>query len=508
PPIVDAIDEVNQFRAGKMNLVLMDTNELALVDLVKEIYKFEKNEITAIVYIEEDFSRVIFLRGSHIHHITPIIHKGSMSKDVLEVIYSRIIFAQDQYFIPELNKVLVAGHSSKLKAKYYFRQKFPSAVTGYLNSKKIQSRLKFKDRGLLFSRYAIPIALAWKALQKHVVSSKTNFLPEYLLERQRMPKLAPHGYLLMFLLAITAFSFTWLLVAKNLDIREVTRQTNRIKTQLENNKSLAERVKTFDNQIIDIEKRIALVDSFSQGYNETTKFLDLLNQAVRKTGGIWITHLSKKNDLVQIRGLARRRDRIPTLANSLGGANLKKVTRAEYQNARVFDFRLEKRVDALGEEEPSKNLNFFSLLTGNNGTSEKASRDNASSRNGVSPRGNTQSRNKAESTSTSNKTAAKQTSESKNSHSEKAELDAIDYRYGLQIGTFDSKTEAHKASKKYSDRGYPVMISRTGSPGKNKYSVIVGAYENKGQAQKLSKLFASRSRIENKVVRFKNTTTN
>ncbi|MCG8605354.1 PilN domain-containing protein [bacterium] len=368
PPIIDLMDEVNQFRAGNMNLVLMDTNELALVDLVNEIYKVKKNEVTAIVYIEEDFSRVIFMKGRQICYITPIIHKGSLSKDVLEVIYSRIIFAQDHHFMPEINKILVAGHSSKLNAKYYFREKFPSAMTAYLYSRKIQSDLRFKDRGLLFSRYAVPIALAWKALQKKVYSSKThNLLPDHILERQRMPHLAAHGYILLMVLAITAFSFTWLLVAKNIEIRNVTRQVAQLQTQIDNNKALTDRVRSYDDQIIDIQKKIALVDSFSTGYDQATRFLQVLNGKIQETGGIWITQMTKTGSRIHLSGVSERRDKIPVLAHALGGANLKKVTRSEYNDRRVYQFQLDKSIDELDRSGENK---AFALLAENKARTE------------------------------------------------------------------------------------------------------------------------------------------
>ncbi len=360
PPIVDVLEEVNQFRAGNLNLLLMDTNELALAELVCEIYKLKKDEITAIVHIEEDFSRVIFLKGRQIYHITPVIHKGSLSKDVLEVIYSRIIFAQDHHFIPELNKILVAGHSSKLKAKYYFRQKFPSAITGYINSRKMQSKLRFKDRGLLFSRYAVPIALAWKALQRRTRTSKTlNLLPEYIVESKRVPSLAVHGYLLLLALAVTAFAFTWTLVAKNLEIRKVTSRVENLRMQIESNRSLTERVHTFDDKIIDLENKIKLVADFSQGYTETLDFLELLNRSVQRVGNIWINEVAKHNQTVRIQGMALRRESIPMLANALGGANLKKVTRGEYLDQRVFVFHMEKKLD---ETKASKGSSIFTFL--------------------------------------------------------------------------------------------------------------------------------------------------
>ncbi len=449
PPIIELVEEVNQFRAGNMSLVLMDTNELALVELVREIYKFKKEEITAIMYVEQDFSRVIFLKGKNIYHITPIIHKGSMSDDVLDVIYSRIIFAQDHYFLPEINKILVAGHSSKLKAKYYFRQKFPYAITGYLNSRKIQSNLRFKDRGLLFSRYAIAIALAWRALQGSVIKSKSNLLPEYLLERHRMPKLAVHGYVLLMLLGATAFGFTAMLVSKNIDLRNLKHKVITMKVQIENNKSLTERIKSFDDQINDLEKKISLVGDYSKGFDESIEFLNLLNQAMGSTGDVWLMDFRKQGNVVTINGIARQRERIPVLANALGGANLKKVTRSEMHETRVFEFQLEKVIDGI---EKSKGVSIQSLLAGNNGG---------------------------------------------NGHNNDLTTDSF---YGVQVGMFTSQAEAEKLAKKYRDKGYLAKINSEKSGGKQQFAVVVGAYESEQEAQKIASILPSNA--SNKVIKF------
>jgi Tfp pilus assembly protein PilN len=360
PPVIDLMEEVNQFRSGNLDLALMDTNELALVELVREIYKFEKEEVTAIIYIEEDFSRVIFLKGSEIYHITPIVHKGSTSPDVLDVIYSRIIFAQDQHFIPELNKILVAGHSSRLKAKYYFRQKFPYAITGYLNSKKIRSDLRFKDRGLLFSRYAVPIALAWKALQKNTYTNKaTNLLPEYVVEKQRLPKLAVHGYFLLAVMALTGFAFTLFISKKNAEISRFRKEITVMQRQIESNTDLTERVRSFDTKIMEIENKTSVVDSFSKNHDDVVLFLQKLNGHIQQIGGIWITDLSKGGESVQLSGLSTRRESIPLLANALGGASLKKVTRSSMGSEDVFAFQMEKK---LHQDEDGKNLSIFSIL--------------------------------------------------------------------------------------------------------------------------------------------------
>lgn len=476
PSSIELLEEVNQFRSSNLNLVLMDTNELALVDLVKEIYKFEKDDITAIVYIEQDFSRVIFLKGREIYHITPIVHKGSMSNDVLEVIYSKMIFAQDHYFIPEFTKILVAGHSSRLKAKYYFRQKFPSAITGYLNSKKIESDLRFKDRGLLFSRYAVPIALAWKALQKNIIKSKSNLLPDYILESKTIPKLALHGYVLLIFMAATAFFFSWALVKKNIEIAAVENDVKQMRTQIKNNASLTNRVHSFDDKIISLERRITLVDSFSKGYDETISFLRKLNEGVGKTRDIWITDLRKNEQSINIVGMALQRNKIPQLVREIGGANLKKQTRANFNGRDIYAFQIEKKLD---EEEKGKVFDFMTFF------SRKSNNGRNGEGNGRQPQIGSTAKNGVNRHST-------------NGHS-------LNYAYGVQIGQFRSQLEAKKKSSKYKSKGYPVRISKiSAKSNQNKYTIIVGQYGTLENAkQLLHNLGRTSSGQANKVVKYK-----
>ncbi|TDI86320.1 MAG: hypothetical protein E2O78_03020 [Caldithrix sp.] len=372
PPVLDLIDDVSQFRRGQLKLQLMDTNELALAHLVKKSYNLRKEYTTAVIYIEPDFSRVIFMRGMQVYYITPVIHKGSMSKDVLDVVYSRIILAQDHYHIPELDKILLASRSAKLQAQKYFKEKFPSSSVGYVNSKLIKSEYKFDEEGRLFSQYAIPISFAWKLLQKKSKFSKlTNLLPDYILERQKMPKLAFHGYILLFLLGITAFTFTWLLVTKNLQIVKLNRSNEMVERQIESNQPLAEKVKQYEDEIGKLNRNNALLDSMTTGYDETITFLLHLNKAMVKAGGIWITKLSMKDKRIDLEGIATQRDRIPMLANALGGANLRKITRTEFEDRKAFKFRLDKDVKI---EEDSNNLNLLLTLKKRfNGQNDKRS---------------------------------------------------------------------------------------------------------------------------------------
>jgi Tfp pilus assembly protein PilN len=130
-----------------------------------------------------------------------------------------------------------------------------------------------------------------------------------------------------------------------MELRKVTRRVEGMKNQIASNQSLTEEVKSYDGQIIDLEKKIKVVESYMQGYEATVAVLDLLNQSVRSTGEIWLTDLRKQNNKLDITGMSRRREQIPTLANALGGANLKKVTRSDLHGEKVFTFQLEKTLE-------------------------------------------------------------------------------------------------------------------------------------------------------------------
>ena len=344
--------------------------------------------------------------------------------------------------------------------------------------------MRFKDRGLLFSRYAVPIALAWKSLQKGVYSSnKTNLLPDYIVDRQKLPKLAAHGYLLLFLLALTATSFSFLISQKKVEIRQIQTRIASIKQQISNNKSLTDRVTSFDSKIIDIEKKIALADTFSKGYDLPVEFLTLLNKSIRETGDIWITDLKISGTKISFSGLARRRNKIPQLATKLGGANVKKITRALYRNTNVFSFNMDRDIKHLKKSihieqfmhKPAQNVKIAS--------SAQNPFSSAITRKGIKLTSETHADTKGQTANTVRVSI-----------------------YKLLIGQFDSRKKAAAAADKFRSKGYSVdIMGRASKSDKGMvYDVYVGAYKSREIAQKLSDKLAVKSGIHNKVVKIYN----
>ncbi len=337
--------------------------------------------------------------------------------------------------------------------------------------------MRFKDRGMLFSRYAVPIALAWKALQKNIVKSKSNLLPEYILESKTIPKLALHGYVLLICMAATAFFFSWALVKKNIELTAVENSLKQTRTQIKNNASLTNRVHSFDDKITSLERRITLVDSFSKGYDETIVFLRRLNEGVGKTNDIWITDLKKNEQSIILVGMALQRNKIPRLVSEIGGANLKNQTRANFNSRDIYAFQIEKRLD---KKEENKIFDYLTLFSGKrNKTENEEGNGLLQSKNGSA------AKNGANGHST-------------NGHS-------LNFAYGVQIGQYGSQFEANEKSSKYKSKGYPVRISKINTNSKqHKYAIIVGQYGTVENAkQLLQNLGMTSAGQTSKVVKYK-----
>lgn len=75
PTILSILGEVNEFLGGKLYLGLMDTPELALVNLAALRKRTAQSEFTAILYVEDNFSRIIFLRRAGCFISAPLFSK-------------------------------------------------------------------------------------------------------------------------------------------------------------------------------------------------------------------------------------------------------------------------------------------------------------------------------------------------------------------------------------------------------------------------------------------------
>jgi Tfp pilus assembly protein PilN len=346
PPTMSLMREVNEFVRGNLFLALMDPTEVALANLARRSSDLDNGKITAIVYVEDDFTRLIFMRGKDLFHVSAIIHENAASPDILDVIYRKLLYEQDEAGIPEIAAIWLAGKSSRINAAEFFASYFPDADVRYLSSSMLGGLSSTEAQRGVFSEFAVPIALAWKTLEpKSPLFIPTNLLPQDLLDQQQVLKLNYHGYILLALTGMVAFFITWQIINLNGNIRDTRGKNLQLQMKISNNQSTVDRVKQLDNQCQRLKKNLMLADSLSRGHDELLAFLQKLNASVERTGSVWVDEIVKQKDGFSIKGTSLNRDAIPRLAEKLENASLSQVTRIESEAAKrkAFSFSLERR---------------------------------------------------------------------------------------------------------------------------------------------------------------------
>jgi hypothetical protein len=343
PPTMSLMREVNDFLRGNLFLALMDSTEVALANLARRSHECEPDKVTAIVYVENDFTRLIFLRGKDLFHVSSIIHENTASPDILEVIYRKLLYEQDEAEIPELSSILLAGKCSRINAGEFFSAHFPMARVQYLSSSLVANSPGAGTQAGLFSEFAVPIALAWKTLEpKSPFFIPTNLLPQDLLDQQQVLKLNYHGYILLALTGLVTFFITWQILNLKGSSREMRKKNTQLEMQIANNQETVDRVFMLDNQCQRLKKSMALADSLSRGHKEFLAFLQKLNAGLGRVGNIWVDEIVTNATGFTVRGSSMSRDAIPSLAEKLGNASLRQMTRLELEKQKAFRFSLER----------------------------------------------------------------------------------------------------------------------------------------------------------------------
>ena len=342
PPILYILDQLNAYFKGNLFLALMDPNEISLVNLARNSYNFNTGlEITAIIEVETEFSRIIFMRGDDFLATSPIIPE-SVSPDINSIIYSKLLYELDNLNIEEVNNILLAGNASLNTTKEYFEKRLPKTRVGFIVSQPLAENLTIQYTREDLSQYAIPITLAWKAIDsKNDKFIPTNLLPAAVIDRQKVLKLSLTSYALLLLLAFTAFFMAWTIGAKNADINSFERQNIVLQDRIDNSEFTVKKVNDIDQQLMRLKKRLALSDSLGQGSDKLLSFLESLNESVLDIDDIWIEEVQTIEGGFRIQGMALKRGSVPELSETLGGAKIRKLTRSGYGSHKVFLFEMD-----------------------------------------------------------------------------------------------------------------------------------------------------------------------
>ena len=348
--LLDLIESVRDFLGKRVPRVqFIETSDVSLMNFVRNNYEIGESEISIIVYVGSEFSRLIFMKGDSFFHFAPVISEGRLTSNIENTIYSRILLEQDSAGILRIDRIFLAGEAHKIDLKQFLAPQFAEAPIEYLTTPTLDTS-DFQDESeAIVSEYAIPISAAMRALdEKNPRYYHIDLLPTSFREGQKIFKLAWHGYVLLALIFVVTVFFTNRYGEQNEEVRKSRIELQKVQEQLAENQRLQAIIDSLSGQNVQYENALGVYDKVVPDYNRWSKVLTHLTSSIEDVNSIWIKDLvSKPDGTIELTGYALYRQRIPRIVNMFEKATLQSVTMEKIREKDVHRFILTvQKIDA------------------------------------------------------------------------------------------------------------------------------------------------------------------
>lgn len=345
--LYELLSEIKPFLGRRVPLLnIIDSADIAMMNLVRASYQMQEEEITIIVYVGNDFSRLIFMQGNNYLHFAPVISEGYNSPNIDNTIYSRILLEQDNIGLVRIDRMLLAGDGHKINLREALGPQFSNASIEYLQSPDIEVSVP-EEGGAgneTISEYAIPIATAWRALQPdHISFYDINLIPLSVREGQKVFKLAWHGWLVALLIISSIVFFYTAILQQGVEIRQTNELLRRRQTEMNDLEGLRQQATTLQYEIQRFVGATALYDTLAPGADRWSRILHYFSNSVEDLNSLWVYEIRQNDNPPKsliVSGRSIYRTRIPRLASLFEKATLKEVRTTTIRDKIVYEFDL------------------------------------------------------------------------------------------------------------------------------------------------------------------------
>jgi TolA-binding protein len=357
-PLIDELIEIKSFLPGGVpHFSQVTSNELALVNMVRLTLDPPSNQITAVVYIGCDFSRVIIMRGGEPISFVQSIREGYFSPQVCHTIFSKILLEQEEAGIPDINKIVLSGEIGMTRAYEFFSRQFPEAEVGPLTSGPLNTNFLKSEEIAIFANYAVPVSIAWEVLdQKNSSFIRTNLIPRSVRESQKAFKIAWHGFALLGIVFCGMVIISYQGLSQYSAIKSLKHSIATKQATVETLQPDLSLINQLQSQIATAKANLEFMDTLILDPDKWSRLFSNLTLNFKNVRNIWIDNVQSTPDGFNMIGRALARDRIPRLAENLPGVNLKRVTRVVSEDGEViYEFELTAKIpDPVIGNEPAQ----------------------------------------------------------------------------------------------------------------------------------------------------------
>jgi hypothetical protein len=328
------------------------TAELSLAYYVAKTTKFFPEDYSLIIYIGKEYSKLIFLEGQKLKHIGTTLDIGTNNLHTYDVYFSKILLEMENGSIPKLDNVVLCGEDRSENLVLSFYGTFPEANVTELEFEDIDASELDEETKKNLSLFSIPIAVAVEYFDEQEKEySGVNFLPQYVVENQKMLQFAWHSYALMPILFATAFFFTYNILSNFKKIDELDVEIQRLTQRQIENQALVEQITPLEAKINSFDNTKAILDSAAIGTGVWSDLIEKTADFIERRRNFWITKLEKAdNDIVRVQGYSLSRSVLTEFADYNNSSLLQSVIYDPLREKSAFAYTLNFKLseDSLG----------------------------------------------------------------------------------------------------------------------------------------------------------------
>ncbi len=312
--------------------------EAVATGLFRACHSPAPEEMTALVIVGSEVSRVLFLQDGILFSTLALIRYGHRHEELVEKVCSKILLELDQGNISHLDSIVFAN--------YAVDEAEQDALAPHLREFNVRSLELNNDHIRIregihqpLTPYLTAIGMAREvAPGTSGVTTGLSLLPRRIRERQKPFKLEWHGAILLILIVLTPVLFTHVYQESRRQYDQMTRETVQTWQQVEQTKPIARKVWEIEASMASLNNQLMLLDSLSRNTLKWSTTLKILNDGAAQLGDLWITNVVTLGDRLVVEGYTRDQGRVPDLAGIFETAEIEKIIRAEKNAHEIHNF--------------------------------------------------------------------------------------------------------------------------------------------------------------------------
>jgi len=318
-------------------------NEFALINALRFNYNVRPDDISAIVYIGTDSSRITLVKGYDLLTELPIINEGYKSKDTIKTIFSRLMLESSHLNLTVVNNYFLAGQGLNDSMLEFIADRQPESRVEYLLPQKLIDMVDYSDKydEPMLAEYIIPIMLAvTAALPKNPVLIRSNFLPRQLKEQQNLFSLNPAGIAMLGAILIVALIGLNNVLRQQTENRRIKLEIGRTESQIQVNQARLDTLEVIRDEIAAIEQSISRSNLLIGERNQWHYIMERISNSFHRNRISWLTTLRNERDGFRVIGNTTNRLHIIALSKLFPESVIEYINENPIEDNTVWYFEI------------------------------------------------------------------------------------------------------------------------------------------------------------------------